>query len=121
MFGAGGGVLRYGGTMNYVIVEIGGSQFKVKKGDTIQTDFCLGQSKKSVKINKVLMCHFGKKVELGNPYIKGASVSCEVVGEGRAKKVIAYKYKRRKSSKFKKGHRQKLITLKVKDIDLTST
>lgn len=104
--------------MNYAIVKIGGSQFKVKKGDTIQTDFSLGQSKKSVKINNVLMCHFGKKVEIGNPYVKGASISCEVIGVGRARKVIAYKYKRRKSSKFKKGHRQQQITLKVKDITI---
>ena len=104
--------------MEYVIVEIGGGQFKVKKGDIIKADFSLGKSKKSVKIDKVLMSHLGKKVELGSPYIKGASVSCDIISEGRAKKVIAYKYKRRKSSKFKKGHRQKQITLKVKEISL---
>jgi len=104
--------------MDYVVVEIGGSQVKVKKGDMIQTDFSLGQSKKSLKISKVLMYHYSKKVELGNPYVKGASINCDVVSEGKAKKVIAYKYKRRKNSKFKKGHRQKLITLRVKDINL---
>ena len=104
--------------MDYAIVEIGGGQFKVKKGDVIQADFSLGQSKKSVKINNVLMSHSGKKVEIGNPYIKGASISCEVVGEGKTKKVIAYKYRRRKSSKFKRGHRQRQITLKVKEINL---
>ena len=104
--------------MDYAVVEIGGSQYKVKKGDVIKADFSLGQSKKNVKINKVLMAHSGKKVELGKPYISGASISCDVVNEGRARKIIAYKYKRRKSSKFKKGHRQKLITLKVKDIHL---
>ena len=104
--------------MEYVIVEIGGSQFKVKKGAIIKADFSLGKSKKSVKIDKVLMSHLGKKVELGSPYIKGASVSCDIISEGRAKKVIAYKYKRRKSSKFKRGHRQKQITLKVKEISL---
>ncbi len=104
--------------MEYVIVEIGGSQFKVKKGDIIKADFSLGKSKKSVKIDKVLMSHLGKKVELGSPYIKGASVSCDIISEGRAKKVIAYKYKRRKSSKFKRGHRQKQITLKIKEISL---
>jgi large subunit ribosomal protein L21 len=104
--------------MNYAIIEIGGSQYRVKKGDIIQADLPLGQSKKSVKISKVLMCHFGKKFELGNPYIKGASVSCDIVGEGRGKKVIAFKYKRRKSSKFKKGHRQNFVALKVKDIEV---
>lgn len=103
--------------MNYAIVEIGGSQFKVKKGDIIQADFSLGQAKKSLKIGKVLLCYSGKKIELGDPFVKGASISCEVVAEGKAKKIIAYKYKRRKSTRFKKGHRQKLVTLKVKDIE----
>ena len=102
--------------MEYAVVEIGGTQFKVKKGDTIVADFALGRSKKAVKIDKVLMCHVGKKVELGAPYVKGASVSCDVLGEGKGKKLIAYKYKRRKSSKFKRGHRQHQVTLKIKDI-----
>jgi len=102
--------------MEYAVVEIGGSQFKVKKGDVVQTDFALGKAKKTVKIDKVLMCRSGKKTELGNPYVKGASVSCDVIGVDRAVKVIAYKYRRRKSSKFKKGHRQQQITLKIKEI-----
>ena len=102
--------------MEYAVVEIGGSQFKVKKGDTVYADFTLGKSKKSVKMDKVLMLHAGKKLEFGAPYVKGASVTCDVVSVGRGKKIIVYKYKRRKSSKFKKGHRQQKITLKVKEI-----
>ena len=102
--------------MEYVVVEVGGSQFKVKKGDTIETDFAAARGKKAVKIDKVVMCHIGKKVEVGTPYVKGASVACDVVSEGKSAKVLAYKYKRRKSSKFKKGHRQLCVTLKVKDI-----
>lgn len=104
--------------MDYAVIEVGGSQFRVKKGDTVQADLPSGHSKKSVKISKVLMCYHGKKIEIGNPYIKGASISCDVTGEGKAKKVIAYKYRRRKSSKFKKGHRQRFVTLKIKDIHL---
>ncbi len=104
--------------MDYTVVEVGGAQFKVKKGDTIKADFSLGQSKKTAKITKVVMHHSGKKLEIGNPYIKDASVSFDVLEEGKAKKVTAYKYRRRKSSKFKKGHRQRSITLKVKEIDI---
>ena len=103
--------------MEYAIVKIGGNQFKVKKGDTIKADLVLGKAKKSVKIDKVLMYHIGKEIQIGNPYIKTASVSCDVIGEGKAKKLIVYKYKRRKSSKFKKGHRQRSVTLKVKEIN----
>ena len=102
--------------MEYAVVEIGGSQFRVQKGDIIEADFSLGKSRKSVKFDKVLMYHIGKKLEVGDPYVRGVSVSCEVIGEGKSRKVIVYKYKRRKSSKFKRGHRQRQITIRVKEI-----
>lgn len=102
--------------MEYAIVQIGGKQYNVKKGDTIKADFDNSKSEKTVKIEKVLMIHAKKNVTIGSPFVKGASVTCDIVGEGRTRKVIAFKYKRRKSSKFKKGHRQKVISLKVKEI-----
>lgn len=102
--------------MEYAIIEAGGSQFKVKKGDVIKVGRFAADSKKSAKINKVLFYSDGKTVEIGSPYIKSAHVACDIIGEAKAKKVIAYKYKKRKSSKFKKGHRRKLLVLKVKEI-----
>ncbi|MDP3788869.1 MAG: 50S ribosomal protein L21 [Candidatus Omnitrophota bacterium] len=104
--------------MEYAIVEAGGSQFKVKKGDVIKVGKFGTDSKKSAKISKVLLYNDGKNIEVGSPYIKGAHVTCDVIKEEKAKKVIAYKYRKRKSSKFKKGHRRKLLVLKVKDISL---
>ncbi|MDD5681378.1 MAG: 50S ribosomal protein L21 [Candidatus Omnitrophica bacterium] len=104
--------------MEYAIVEAGGSQFKVKKGDVIKVGRFGTDSKKSAKIGKVLLYSDGKNVEVGTPYIKDAYVSCELMREEKAKKVIAYKYRKRKSSKFKKGHRRKLLVLKVKEISI---
>jgi large subunit ribosomal protein L21 len=104
--------------MEYAIIEAGGSQFKVKKGDVIKVGRFITNSKKTAKISKVLLYSDGKSIEIGNPYIKGAHVSCELMREEKAKKVIAYKYRKRKSSKFKKGHRRKLLVLKVNDISL---
>lgn len=106
--------------MEYAIVEAGGNQFKVKKGDVIKVGKFDADSKKSAKIRKVLLYSDGKSVEIGSPYIKSAYISCDVIGEEKAKKVIAYKYKKRKSSKFKKGHRRKLLALKVKEISFKS-
>lgn len=105
--------------MEYAIIEAGGSQFKVKKGDVIKAGRFTADSKKSAKISKVLLYNDGKNVEVGSPYIKGAYVSCDVVAEEKAKKVIAFKYRKRKSSKFKKGHRRKLLVLKIKEISVT--
>lgn len=104
--------------MEYAIVEAGGSQLKVKKGDIIKVGRFGAEPKKSVKISRVLLYSDGKSIEVGNPYIKGAHVSCELMREEKAKKVVAYKYRKRKSSKFKKGHRRKLLVLKVKEINL---
>ena len=102
--------------MDYAIIQIGGSQHKVSKGDVFDADLQRGQPKKSVKISKVLLYHSGKKFEVGTPYVKGASVTCDILKEGRGKKVMAYKYKRRNSSKFKRGHRQNFVTLKIKEL-----
>ncbi len=104
--------------MEYAIVEAGGSQLKVKKGDLIKVGRFKADSKKTAKINKVLLHSDGKNIIVGSPYIKGAYVSCDLIGEDKAKKVIAYKYRKRKSSKFKKGHRRKLLVLKVMEISL---
>ena len=104
--------------MEYAIIEAGGSQFKVKKGDVIKVGRFGTDAKKSAKISKVLLYNDGKNIEVGSPYIKGAYVSCDVVKEEKAKKVIAYKYRKRKSSKFKKGHRRKLLVLKIKEISI---
>ncbi len=103
--------------MEYAIIEIGGNQFRVKKGDKIQADFALGKAKKAIKIDKVLLYRAGKDLEVGTPYVKGASVSCDIAGEVKTKKIIVYKYKRRKSCKFKKGHRQRVVALIVKEIN----
>ncbi len=104
--------------MEYAIIEAGGSQFKVKKGDIIKTGMFDTPSKKSAKISKVLLYSDGKNVEIGAPYVKGARIACDIIGEEKAKKVIAFKYRKRKGSKFKKGHRRKLLVLKVKEISL---
>ncbi len=104
--------------MEYAIVEAGGNQLKVKKGDLIKVGRFDADSKKTVKISKVLLYSDGKNISVGSPYIKEAYVSCDLIGEDKAKKVIAYKYRKRKSSKFKKGHRRKLLVLKVKEISL---
>lgn len=102
----------------YAIVETGGKQYRVKKNDIFEVEKLGIEPGKTVKLDKVLMYADGKKVEIGQPYLKNIKVSCEVVANTKAKKVISYKYKRRKSSRRKIGHRQKLTKLKVQEIKL---
>lgn len=103
----------------YVVVETGGKQYKVAKKDTMLVERLAVKEGSTVKLENVLLAKDGDSIHIGTPYLKGAHVVCDVLGEVRADKVIAYKYKRRKSEKKKIGHRQDIIKLRVKEIELT--
>ncbi|MDD4910339.1 MAG: 50S ribosomal protein L21 [Candidatus Omnitrophica bacterium] len=100
----------------FAIIEVGAKQLKVKKGDIIQTETIQAKEGKPVHLDKVLLISDKSEIKVGRPYIKGAKVDAEVIGHFKSKKVVSYKYKRRKSSHWKKGHRQQLTRLKVKEI-----
>ena len=103
----------------YAIVETGAKQYKVSKGDKLNAEKLDLKNKKEVKLDKVLLVSEKKEVTVGKPYIKGASVVCEVIGEERGKKTISFRYRRRHASSKKKiGHRQNYSVLKVKDIKI---
>ena len=101
----------------YAIVETGAKQYKVSKGDILEVERLDAKEGKDVKLDKVLLISDKKEQSVGKPHIKGASVVCAVVGEGRGIKTISFKYRRRHgSSKKKIGHRQNYTVLKVKEI-----
>ena len=101
----------------YAIVETGSKQYKVSKDDTIEIEkLNLGKAKE-VKLDKVLFISDKKDTTVGAPYITGAHVVCDILGERRDKKVISFRYRRRHASSKKKiGHRQGYVMLKVKEI-----
>ena len=100
----------------YAIVEVGNRQYKVAENEEILIEKAISSRIHKLSLNKVLLISKDKKTKIGNPYLKDAKVNCEVVTHLRGKKKIAFKYRRRKSSQFKRGHRQQLILLKVKEI-----
>ena len=102
----------------YAVIETGGKQYKVAKDDVLLVERIKGKQGSGVKLNNVLLVKDGASVHFGNPHLKGAHVVCEVLGEVRQPKVVAFKYKRRKSEKKKIGHRQNLTKLRVKAIEL---
>ncbi|MBU0759534.1 MAG: 50S ribosomal protein L21 [Candidatus Omnitrophica bacterium] len=105
----------------YAIVETGSKQYKVSKGDVLAVELLDSKKTKEVKLGNVLFVSDKKEVKIGSPYIKGASVLCDIVEEKQGPKVISFKYRRRHgSSRRKKGHRQRYSVLKVKDIFLIS-
>jgi len=102
----------------YAIIETGSKQYKVTKGDIIEVERLPVAPSKTVRFDTVLLYADGKTVEVGSPYVKGARVLCDVLSQMRGEKLIAFKYRRRKGSKKKIGHRQELTQLKVADIEV---
>lgn len=102
----------------YAVIEAGGKQYKVAKNDIIKVEKMESKKGSTVTLDKILLASDGKEIFVGTPYVKGSNVICEILGDIRDDKVIAYKYKRRKSEKKKIGHRQTLTELKVKTIEI---
>ncbi|HNX82134.1 MAG TPA: 50S ribosomal protein L21 [Candidatus Omnitrophota bacterium] len=103
----------------YAIIEVGGKQYTVEKDQLIKVEKQAGNKGDDLSLEKVLLVSSDDKLEIGKPYIKNAAVLAEVVTQTQGPKVISFKYRRRKSSHSRNGHRQELTELKIKDIKLS--
>ena len=95
----------------YAVVRTGGKQYKVAKDAVLKVESLVGEV--GSKLNLEVLMLGGDKPQIGAPLVKGASVSCEILGHGQGEKVIAFKKKRRKNTHRKRGHRQHFTTVKV--------
>lgn len=100
----------------YAVIQVGSTQYKVAEGDVIYANRLAEEVGKDVTLDKVLMFADGADVRVGQPYLKDVKVTAKVVAETQGKKVIAFKYRRRKDSSSKVGHRQQLTTLNITKI-----
>jgi large subunit ribosomal protein L21 len=99
----------------YAVIESGGQQFRVSPGDTIKVQK-LPVTEKEINLEKVLVVSKDDSVQIGKPYVDKASVTAEVVGDVKSRKVLVYKQKPRKGYRKLNGHRQSFTVLKIKDI-----
>ena len=90
----------------YAIINISGKQFKATSGARLKVPKQDGETGTSLTFNKVLLINDGKNTEVGEPVLKGASVTGTIIEHGRNKKILVYKKKRRKGYQTKNGHRQ---------------
>lgn len=104
--------------MAYAIIKTGGRQHRVAEGDIIDVDFLKEDAGKEGVFADVLFHCDGEKLTHGNPLIEGATVTGEVVEQRKDKKVIAFKYRRRKGYHRTVGHRRKLTRIKIIGISL---
>lgn len=100
----------------YAIIATGGKQYKVSEGDIITIEKLEVESGENVTFDNVLAVNNGS-MTVGNPTVENASVEATVVKNGRSKKVIVYKYKRKTGYHKKKGHRQSFTQVKIDKIN----
>ncbi len=100
----------------YAIIQIGSSQFKVSEGDIINADRMDKEGGQSITLDKVLMFAKESDIRVGQPYVKDVKVEAKIVKDVLGDKVTAFKYRRRKNSASKIGHRQKYTALNITKI-----
>lgn len=100
----------------YAIIATGGKQYKVEEGDVIKVEKLGVEAGETVTFDQVLVVSDGE-TKVGTPTVAGASVTATVVAEGKAKKVIVYRYKRKTGYHKKNGHRQLFTQVKIDKIN----
>jgi large subunit ribosomal protein L21 len=103
--------------MSYAVIRTGGKQYRVSEGDILKVEKLGGQAGDKVTLEEVLFIGGNGEAKIGTPTVPNAKVTGEIVEQSKAKKIIVFKKKRRKSYSRKRGHRQKLTTLKITGID----
>jgi large subunit ribosomal protein L21 len=98
----------------YAIIKTGGKQYRVSEGETLRVEKLVAEDGK-VRFNEVLLVG-GESLKIGAPNVEGAVVEADVVAEGRAKKVLIFKKRRRKGYHKKQGHRQSYTEIKITSI-----
>ncbi len=99
----------------YAIIKNGGKQYKVQEGDVLELDRMSLDAAQTVEFKEVLAVNNGE-LQVGTPFVAGAVVTAEVVNEGRAKKVVIFKKRRRKDSKVKRGFRRSYTRVRITKI-----
>jgi large subunit ribosomal protein L21 len=100
----------------YAIVRTGGKQYQVEAGDTLRVEKLLGEVGDTVELSEVLLVVEGETVKIGQPMVDGAKVVAKIVEQGRHKKIIVFKKKKRQGYLVKKGHRQMYTALTIETI-----
>lgn len=100
----------------YAIVKTGGKQYKVSQGDILRFEKLDGEVGAPVTFDQVLMVADGDQVTLGQPMVTDAVVNGQIVEQGKAKKILVFKYKRRKGYRRTQGHRQQFTAVRIDSI-----
>ncbi len=101
----------------YAVVATGGKQYKVGEGEIVRVEKLPGEVGDDVLLDRVLLLSDGENITVGRPTVDNTSVHATIVEQGKAKKIIVFKFKRRKRYRKKQGHRQQFTALKIGKIE----
>jgi large subunit ribosomal protein L21 len=102
----------------YAIIQTGGKQYRVSPGDVLRVERLPGERGDEVILDQVLLVADGDAVQVGQPLVPNATVRTQIVRQGKGKKILIFKKKRRKNYRRKQGHRQLFTALQVAEIVL---
>ena len=103
--------------MSYAVIRTGGKQYRVSPGDVIRVEKLSGEPGAAVEFTEVLMASDDAAVQVGTPLVAGARVTAEVIEQGKAKKILVFKKKKRKNYRRHRGHRQHFTAVRVTGIE----
>jgi len=102
--------------MAHAIIETGGKQYRVKEGDTVFIEKLPAEAEEKITFDNVLAIFDGDNSKIGAPYLAGAKVDATIVKNGKSKKIIVFKMRRRKGYRRKQGHRQPYTKVQIDKI-----
>jgi large subunit ribosomal protein L21 len=100
----------------YAIIKTGGKQYRISPGDVLRVERLPGERGDEVILDQVLLVTDGVAVRVGQPLVANATVRTQIVRQGKGKKVLIFKKKRRKNYRRKQGHRQLFTALQINEI-----
>ena len=100
----------------YAVISSGGKQYKVAEGEVLRVEKLPGEIGAEVTFDRVLLFSDGENMSIGQPVLDNVAVRGHIVEQGKAKKILVFKYKRRKRYRRKQGHRQQYTAIKIESI-----
>ena len=107
----------WGGVFMYAVLTTGGKQYRVQEGDVLFVEKLNAEVDSTVELTEVLAVAKDGEIKVGAPVVEGAKVVAKVLAQGKAKKVVVFKYKRKKDYRRKNGHRQPYTKIVIEKIE----
>jgi len=100
----------------HAVIKTGGKQYRVAQGDEVKLEKLPGEVGDKIIFEQVLLTSDGEEVQLGQPFIENSKVVGSITRQGKNRKIVVFKYKRRKGYRKKRGHRQQFTLVRIEDI-----